>query len=174
MVRAAFISELYELSQPSLLDSINMDVDLDFLTEIDNIANADEFSSCLLGDEFDVDGLASMELEWPQDEEPTADLISPYAPSPDTPLESFESPAQLTMESEVEFHIDLLLESMKRSEETRQQIIRHQLFIQPDPLVDKPIASSKELLCGHGSKLTTSLEQSRSILMSYMQQLQTF
>lgn len=155
------------------MDSTIMDVDFaDFLTEIDPIANA-EFPTGLLGEEFEVDGMVSMDLEWPQDEGPVSDFAPLNSLPSDLSLPRQGSPAQTKMDSEVEIHIDLLLESMKRSEATRQQIIRHQLFMQPNSqVVAKPVSFSMDLFGGPSSKLTTSLEQSRSILMSYMQQLQ--
>lgn len=69
--------------------------------------------------------------------------------------------------------IDQLRASMKRSEETRRQILCNQILLPlPTALPDLP-PTSIEFFTGSRSTLTAGLEQSRAMLFSYVQQSET-
>jgi hypothetical protein len=104
----------------------------------------------------------------------TPPSIPPQDYSSDTDI--FLSPLQdksLSPDNDYQRAIDQLRASMKRSEETRRQIICNQLLLQHSTPTPALLPSSLEFSTGSRSTLTVGLEQSRSMLMSYVQQTES-
>lgn len=179
-----FNASLQELDRINLMDCISKDDELgDFFTEIGQLANAEDSALGMLNDDFMVVDNLPMDFISTHDDDDQPKSPPPFSHSrndDDTTTDVFLSSSASAasdiqdLENQYQLAVEQLRESMKRSQQTRQQIIRNQLFLQPSsgaPVV-RMVSDSCEFFAGSRSTLTSGLEQSRSMLMSYMQQME--
>jgi hypothetical protein len=190
MVKATFANtweesnttRFQEMDQIDLMDCIPRDEELgDFLTEVGPLANADDSEFGILGADFMMVDMLPKNFMSTQKEDERATTPPPllHTNGCDSSADMFLSPSASTasdlqdLENQYKKAIEQLRVSMKRSQETRQQIIQNQLIMQTSAPVAKLFSDSTEFFAGSRSTLTASLEQSRSMLMSYTHQMET-
>lgn len=182
------VSSIHELDHSIWMDCIPGNEDIgDFLVDCPTSNNEDDDNDddsldlvtedSLVVDMVPMDFLSAPEEE-EEDERPMTPRPSTLSDIPYFPAEEddvFLSPStsivsSCSQDSDDEYLIGILRlrASMRRSEATRQHI-RSQMFLRPSALVTKSFPNSMDFFTGSRSTLTTGLEHSRQMLMTFLQ-----
>jgi hypothetical protein len=174
-------SSIHKLDESIWRDCIPADVDFeDFLAEGPISNNDDDSVLDLISEDSLVGGIAPMDFLCAQEEEerqPSSLSNLPYFPSEcDDDVFLSHAPSIVSSESrdcDEEYLIAILRlrASMRHSEETRQHI-RSQLFTRPSAPTNS-FPNSMDFFAGSRSTLTTGLEHSRQMLMTYLQPMES-